>query len=360
MTGTTGSRGHPPAFGGRIRPRRAVAAGLGALVASLAGSAVALGVAAGSPPGAPGEGPGSAGPVAKQRADIPCPFGAVENLGPGVNTPFFEGSPTVSADERTMFFTSERTDGRQDLFVSTRRQVRDAWGDAVSLPLPVNHPGAHDYALRLSHDGIALYFSSERPGGFGSSDLWVTRRESVEAPWGPPENLGPGVNTEAFEAFPTPSADGRTLYFSRSSAWDSPDSNLWVATRNSEAGPWRAPERLPEPVRGPRADFAPAISWDGLTLYFASDRPGNIGLVDLWITHRESAEAPWGPPENLGGGVNAASSVTMAPFPSVEGARLYFMSNRPGGFGGPDCGFWDCFDLYVATRTCGEEEKEGG
>jgi hypothetical protein len=250
MTGTTGSRGHPPAFGGRIRPRRAVAAGLGALVASLAGSAVALGVAAGSPPGAPGEGPGSAGPVAKQRADIPCPFGAVENLGPGVNTPFFEGSPTVSADERTMFFTSERTDGRQDLFVSTRRQVRDAWGDAVSLPLPVNHSEAHDYALRLSHDGMALYFSSERPGGFGSSDLWVTRRES--------------------------------------------------------------------------------------------------------------AEAPWGPPENLGGGVNAASSVTMAPFPSVEGARLYFMSNRPGGFGGPDCGFWDCFDLYVATRTCGEEEKEGG
>jgi hypothetical protein len=327
---------------------------------SVSGAALLPGGAGGSPAAPSTDGPGSAGPVGTQRADIPCPFGAVENLGPGVNTPFFEGSPTVSADERILFFTSERSDGRQDLFVSTRRHVGDPWGNAESLGLPVNHPEAHDYALRLSLDGRALFFSSERPGGFGSSDLWVTRRESVEAPWGPPENLGAGVNTEAFEAFPTPSADGRTLYFSRSTAWDSPDSHLWVAIRDSEAGPWGAPERLPEPVRGPRADFAPAISSDGLTLYFASERPGNIGPVDLWVTRRESWEAPWGPPENLGAEVNVPSSVTMAPFPSVGGARLYFMSNRPGGFGGPDCGFWDCFDLYVATRTCGEEGEEGG
>jgi Tol biopolymer transport system component len=288
-----------------------------------------------------------------------CGFGAVENLGPAVNSPFFDGSPTVSADERTLVFTSERTEGRQDLFTSTRGRAEDPWGEAVTLGPTVNHPTAHDFSVRLSRDGRSLYFASERPGGFGSSDLYVARRASPDHPWEPPENLGQGVNTASFEAFPTPSADGNTLYFNRSTTWDSPDSEIWVTTRATENEPWGAPERLPEPIWGPGSDFAPAISADGLTLYFASrDRPGNIGLVDIWAARRASESAPWGAPENLGTPVNTAQSVAMAPFPSIDGRRLYFMSSRPGGLGGADCDFWDCFDLYVATRTCDDERRE--
>jgi Tol biopolymer transport system component len=287
-----------------------------------------------------------------------CEYGTVDNLGPAVNSPFFEGSPTVSADERTLIFTSERMEGRQDLFTSTRRRTDDPWGEAVNLGPTVNHPSAHDFSVRLSRDGRSLYFASERPGGFGSSDLYVARRASPGHPWEPPENLGPGINTGAFEAFPTPSADGNTLYFNRSSAWDSPDSDIWVTTRANEDEPWGAPERLPELVRRPGADFAPAISVDGLALYFASNRPGNIGLVDIWAARRPSESAPWGAPENLGTPVNTPQSVAMAPFPSVDGRRLYFMSSRPGGLGGPDCDFWNCFDLYVATRTCVDERRE--
>jgi Tol biopolymer transport system component len=301
-------------------------------------------------------GPGAATGDAVVRQ---CGFGAVDNLGPAVNSPFFEGSPTVSANERTLIFTSERMEGRQDLFTSTRRRAEDPWGEAVTLGPTVNHPTAHDFSVRLSRDGRSLYFASERPGGFGSSDLYVARRASPGHPWEPPENLGPGINTGVFEAFPTPSADGNALYFNRSTAWDSPDSDIWVTTRANEDEPWGAPERLPEPVRGPGADFAPAISADGLTLYFASrDRPGNIGLVDIWAARRPSETAPWGAPENLGAPVNTPQSVAMAPFPSIDGRRLYFMSSRPGGLGGADCDVWDCFDLYVATRTCGDERRE--
>jgi imidazolonepropionase-like amidohydrolase/Tol biopolymer transport system component len=302
--------------------------------------------------GGPGAAPGDA--VGRQ-----CGFGAVENLGPAANSSFFDGSPTVSADERTLIFTSERMEGRQDLFTSTRRRTEDPWGEAVSLGRTVNHPVAHDFSVRLSQDARSLYFASERPGGFGSSDLYVARRASPGHPWEPPENLGPGINTGAFEAFPTPSADGNTLYFNRSTTWDSPDSDIWVTTRANEYEPWGAPERLPEPVRGPGSDFAPAISADGLTLYFASrDRPGNIGLVDIWAVRRPSESAPWGAPENLRTPVNTPQSVAMAPFPSIDGRRLYFMSSRPGGLGGADCDFWDCFDLYVATRTCGDKRRE--
>jgi hypothetical protein len=284
----------------------------------------------------------------------PDGFGAVENLGVGVNTSLFEGSPTVSADERTLLFTSNRMDGQEDLFMSTRQRKDDPWGEAVRLGSPVNDPVADDNALRLSKDGKALYFSSQRPGGFGSSDLYVTRRPSPSRPWEPPENLGPLINTEAFEAFPTPSADGNTLYFNRSTTFDSPDSDIWVTTRSTEHEAWGAPERLPEPIRGPRADFSPAISADGLRLYFASDRPGNIGFVDLWVARRPSLSAPWEPPENLGPEVNVSESITMAPFISADGRALYFMSTRPGGLAGPDCGFLNCFDLYVATRNPNE------
>lgn len=283
-----------------------------------------------------------------------CVFGAVENLGAGVNSPFFDGSPTLSIDERTLFFTSERADGRQDLFVSTRQRRQDPWGEAETLGATVNHPVAHDFSLRLSLDGKSLYFGSERPGGFGASDMYVTRRQSPSHAWGPPENLGPLVNTEAFEAFPTPSADGNTLYFNRSTTFDSPDSEIWMTTRSNRNEPWGAPQRLPAPVNSPFADFAPAISVDGQTLYFASERPGNIGFVDLWVVRRQRRHAPWESVENLGPNINAPFSVTMAPFISVDGRRLYFMSTRPDGFGGPDCVFFDCFDLYVATFECNE------
>ncbi|HSJ31519.1 MAG TPA: hypothetical protein VK933_08800 [Longimicrobiales bacterium] len=208
----------------------------------------------------------------------------------------------MSADERTLFFTSNRTGGHEHLYVSTRRRPQDPWGEAVSLGAAVNHPTAHDNAVRLSYDGNVLFFSSNRTG-FGSSDLYVTRRRSADQAWAPPENLGPLVNTEAFEPFPTPSSDGNTLYFNRSTTFDSPDSDIWVATCSHEDEPWGAPERLPEPVRGPRADLAPAISVDGLASYFAYDRPGNIGLIDIWVARRPSASEPWAAPANLGPGV---------------------------------------------------------
>jgi len=105
-------------------------------------------------------------------------------------------------------------------------------------------------------------------------------------------------------------------------------------------------------VNGPSAEFAPSISIDGLRLYFASQRPGNIGLLDIWMARRTNSTAAWEPPENLGRNINAPSSLTLAPFISANGRHLYFMSTRPGGFGQPACGFFNCFDLYVAAVKC--------
>jgi Tol biopolymer transport system component len=283
-----------------------------------------------------------------------CVVGPVENLGSGVNGPFFDGSPTASSNERVLFFTSNRAGGQEDLFVSTRQRRNGPWGEAVNVGPPVNTPGASENGLRVSLDGKTLYFSSNRPGGFGRSDLYVATRLSMNHPWSAAENLGPLINTELFEGFPTPTADGNTLYFDRGVGPGSPDEDIWVTTRANPQEPWGIPERLPPPVNGPSADVSPSISTDGLTLYFASQRPGNIGVQDIWVTRRTDVALPWGPAENLGPRVNAPASLTYAPFISTNGRSLYFSSTRSGGFGQPACGFFNCLDVYVATVKCGD------
>ena len=219
----------------------------------------------------------------------------------------------------------------------------------------VNDSIGDDFSLRLAMNGLALYFASNRPGGFGAGDLYVTTRDSLDREWGPAANLGPVLNTAAFEAFPTPSPDGNMLFFNRSTTFDSQDSDIWVTSRSDAHSPWAAPQRLGMPVNGPRAEFSPSISADGLSLYFASDRDGNLGSIDIWVSTRKSAADGWGFPRNLGTNINAAGAMTLAPFITSNNRALYFMSARPDTSSASPCTPKTCFerlDLYVAVATC--------
>jgi Tol biopolymer transport system component len=284
-------------------------------------------------------------------SNVRCEFGPVQSLGPIVNSAAFDGSPTVSADETELFFTSERK-GQQDLFVSTRASSEAAWSEPVNLGAPIDDPIAGDFSLRLSSDGKALYFASNRSGGFGKADMYVATRASRQDPWGRATNLGPRLNTDAFEAFPTPSADGKMLYFNRSTAFDSQDSDIWVTTRAGPEDPWSAPQRAPSGINSERAEFSPALSTDGNTLYFASEREGS---TEIWVSTRENRTRAWDPPRRLGANVNVPRSMTLAPFISHDQRSLYFMSARPDAAAGAACTPRSCFDrldLYVATVNC--------
>jgi OOP family OmpA-OmpF porin len=219
----------------------------------------------------------------------------------------------------------------------------------------VNDSIGDDFSLRLTMNGLALYFASNRAGGFGAADLYVTTRDSLDREWGRATNLGPVLNTAAFEAFPTPSPDGNTLYFNRSTTFASQDSDIWVTNRSDADSPWAAPQRLGMPVNGPRAEFSPSISADGLSLYFASDRDGNLGSIDIWVSTRSSAADAWGLPRNLGTNINAPGAMTLAPFITSNNRALYFMAARPDTSSASPCTPKTCFerlDLYVAVVTC--------
>ena len=260
----------------------------------------------------------------------------------------------MSVDETNLFFTSGRN-GQEDLFVSMRPGRESAWGEPANLGDSVNDSVGDDFSLRLAMDGLALYFASNRPGGFGAGDLYVTTRDSPDREWGRATNLGPVLNTAAFEAFPTPSPDGNMLYFNRSTTFDSQDSDIWVTSRPDARSPWAAPRRLGMPVNGPRAEFSPSISADGLSLYFASARDGNLGSIDIWVSTRKSAADAWGLPRNLGTNINAAGAMTLAPFITSNNRALYFMSARPDTTSASPCTPQTCFErleLYVAAVTC--------
>jgi hypothetical protein len=117
------------------------------------------------------------------------------------------------------------------------------------------------------------------------------------------------------------------------------------AASGDDGGPrfsdWTTPTHLGTVVNSRQADFDPFLSKDELSLYFAAGNGrGGQGGRDIWVARRTSSDAPWGAPVNLGAPVNSASN-DAKPTLSVDGHRLYFTSNRPGGGG---------FDVYVSRR----------
>ena len=175
----------------------------------------------------------------------------------------------------------------------------------------------------FSHDGLELYYASERPGGYGRWDIWVAKRETLDSAWQEPVNLGPAVNSSAGEVEPSISPDGLELYIR---LWD--DWNLRVCTRLSKDDPWSSPVKVGPPV-GSYDVFEPDISADGLSLYFGSfDRPGGYGDGDIWVATRATTHDEWGEPVNLGPNVNGPGG-DYGPSISSDGLALAFYRFGP-------------------------------
>jgi Tol biopolymer transport system component len=283
------------------------------------------------------------GPHAPATAASAGEFGAPVNLGPVINSPGFDGGPSVSPSELVLFLASDRPGGQgnSDIWMATRTGKAHAFESPVNVG-PFVNSAANESAPEISADGLSLYFDSDRPGGFGPYDIWVARRATLRDPFGPPENLGPQINTTESEGHPSISADGLELFFMSSRQGGFGDADLWVAKRSTPHGPFGPAENLGPGLNGPGYDSEPSIANNGLTLFFASDRAGGFGLRDLWVTKRNGPHGTFGPPQNLGPVVNT-QLFDVTPEISTNGSTLYFMSNRPGGVG------W--LDLWQTTRN---------
>jgi hypothetical protein len=210
-------------------------------------------------------------------------WGEAFNPGEPLNTSHHEEPQCISADGLELYIDSTRPGGSggEDIWVSKRKSKEDAWETPLNLG-PIVNSSTHEYGAWISADGLELYYNSMRAGGFGKHDLYVTRRATKNDEWGIPINLGDQINGSNTEMYPTTSDNGLWLIFSdhpesthRSGGFGGGD--MWMSTRATIYDPWGETINLGPVVNSSAWDGTPRISHDGSILYFTSTRLGGFG-----------------------------------------------------------------------------------
>ncbi|MEO8590849.1 MAG: tetratricopeptide repeat protein [Flavobacteriales bacterium] len=279
--------------------------------------------------------------TAKQLVSTPVDV-TIRNMGPMINSPAHDYCPLVTADGNTMYFTSRRqgtTGGLKDDSgqwledIYTAKRLDEVWSNAVNVGAPLNttsqdatvglNPDGssmivyhtskdlvsgdlyetnlharewqlpqimtpminsefHEPSASIAPGGDEIYFTSDRPGGFGGRDLYRIRR-LPNGEWSKPLNLGPNVNTANDEDAPFVHSDGITLFFSSNGHNTMGGFDIFKTTLlDADMNGWAIPENLGYPLNTVNDDIYFCLSDDGYTGYFSSERPGGLGLQDIY------------------------------------------------------------------------------
>ncbi|NNE54571.1 MAG: OmpA family protein [Flavobacteriales bacterium] len=249
----------------------------------------------------------------------------------------------MTADESMLLFTRVLPDSRsvnkrqEDFFVSQKEG--DDWLSAQGIS-EINS-AMNEGAPSLSHDGQVLIFTAcEIDGnwgagrnGLGSCDLFFSQKIGRE--WSQPMNLGEKVNSYYWESQPSIAADGRSLYFVRgkSTAHGIKQQDIWMSTLGDD-GYWQKAVKVKGEVNTPFEEESVLIHPDGQTMYFSSNGHPGMGGLDIYMSKKEK-DGSWGTPVNLGYPINTHDNENSL-LVSASGELAFFASDREGGFGGLD------------------------
>lgn len=256
-----------------------------------------------------------------------------ENLGEAINSEYSEYWPFLSVDEQMLMFTVMKpldpavkgSPGRmQEDFYFSRREG-GKWEPRSNAGSPLNtrdNEGAHS----LTADGRTLYFTAcNRRDGKGMCDLYVSSWK--EGKWSVPRNLGSAVNSRYSEKHPSISADGRRLYFSSNRPGGLGSYDLWMSVKQDNG--WSKPVNLGDSVNTPWLEQSPFIHPDQQSLYFSSNGWPGMGQGDLFVS-RLGSDGHWSEPLNLGYPINTHND-EMGLMINARGDRAYFASDRGEG-----------------------------
>ncbi len=256
--------------------------------------------------------------VAEQIARTPVPFRPTPLSG-GVNTTDNdEYFPSLSVDGQSLVFT-RRIKRRNEDFFRSDLQADGTWSDAQPL-LGVN-TDYNEGAQSMSADGTFLVFTiCGQEANRGSCDLYFSEKVT-ETGWSPAQTLGQVINTEFRETQPALSADGRLLFFSSNRPGGAGGEDLYVSGRLPD-GRWSTPVNLGNTVNSPGDEQFPFWAADGSTLFYTSTGLPGLGGQDLFRTQL-SPQNTWEAPVNLGYPINTASDETNL-FIGLNGSTAYF------------------------------------
>ncbi len=255
----------------------------------------------------------------------------VEILPVEFNTSHDDFAPVLARSGRTMYLTVDNG-GDANTIESVERSPA-GWASSTDKESGVNG-GDQNGCPAVTPDGQFMVFASlDNPvDGQGRTDLYSARR--VKGEWSEITNLGAAVNSAGWDSHPTLTPDGRTLYFASDRSGGRGGVDIYVS--RLEQGRWTTAQPVYE-LNTEFNEMAPRIAADGVTLFYASDQPGGLGGYDLYVARR--AGTGFGSGRNLGTPINSASNelfYTVIP----NSKHAYFSSDRPGRGG---------MDIFIAV-----------
>lgn len=259
----------------------------------------------------------------------------VTNLGNSINSEFADHSPVISADESILIFTSRRKidenrmlnpDGQYNEDIYSSNLKEEGWSNPASLGANIN-THAHEASIGLSADGQKLLIYSENEAG----TILISNLRGDE--WSVPVSVGENINTRFRETHASLSADGKFIYFTSDRPGGYGGLDIYVSELQSNRT-WGKAQNLGPAVNTFRDEEGPFIHPDGITLYFSSKGHETMGGYDIFLS-RKNEFGTWSLAENIGYPVNTTEDDVFFVM-TADGKRAYFASYREEGLGGLD------------------------
>ena len=265
----------------------------------------------------------------------------IENLGVKMNTIYPDYVPVISADEEILIFTSRQpnsTGGEvefetghyyEDIYISEKEDGE--WTNPTKMGFGINTE-KHDASIGLSPDGQKLFVYRSNEAAQFSGDIYVSNLKGNV--WSTPEKMPTPINSEGWEPSASITPDEKTIFFTSDREGGQGGTDIWYA-RQLPSGDWARPQNLGEGVNTEFDEDGPFIHPDGKTLYFSSRGHNTMGGYDIFKTEYDEENDSWSKPENLGYPVNTADDDIYFVL-SADGTRAYFSSHREDTYGEKD------------------------
>lgn len=257
---------------------------------------------------------------AKEAIKKPVEFDP-QPLNSTVNSFPIQYFPVLTIDENQIIFTARRgvmPGMDEDIYVSRKDSIGE-WGSPKLISPDISRPGINEGACSISADGKVLVFTiCKDRRGLGSCDLYISKKTGKH--WSYPVNMKAPVNSSAWESQPALSADGRTIYFVSDRKGGIGKLDIWVSRQN-ENDEWSIPENLGPSINTQFDDITPSIHPNNLTLYFSSEGHPGFGGYDLFMS--EKNDRTWEAPRNMGYPLNDEDD-QVSLFVTADGERGFF------------------------------------
>jgi outer membrane protein OmpA-like peptidoglycan-associated protein/tetratricopeptide (TPR) repeat protein len=237
-----------------------------------------------------------------------------------INTKAKQYFPVLTADNTTLIFTAVENEGDENIFKS---ELKDGqWQQPVSISNEINSP-FNEGTCSITTDGKIMVFTScEGRDSFGSCDLYITKKQGDK--WSKPENLGPNINSNFWDSQPSLSSDGSKLFFASERPGGLGKKDIWMSVQDAN-GRWTKAVNMGKNINTYQDEVSPFIHANGYSLFFASNGKVGMGNLDLYLTNLKNMQADSA--INLGYPINTADD-ELSLFITADGKSAYYSVNK--------------------------------